>query len=66
MVDDLWTSLRRRLVTAVVVGLLAFGAPPPRTVSLRTPPALVRVHVGPGAGAEAFRVFFAPLRAELN
>jgi hypothetical protein len=60
------TALQRRLVTAAVVGLLTFGAPPPRGVPLRLPPALVRVQEGPSAGATAWRAFFEPLRAELN
>ena len=66
MLDDVLATLRRRLVTTVVVGLLAFGTPPPRAVPLRLPPALVRVHVGPSPGALAWRQFFEPLRAELN
>lgn len=59
-------NVQRRLVTAVVVGLLAFGEPSPRSVPIRLPPALVRVQNGPSAGAEAWQRFFGPLRAELN
>jgi len=66
MSEVVLAALRRRLVTGVVVGMLAFGAPPPRAVLLRPPPALVRVQAGPSAGAEAWREFFGPLRAELN
>lgn len=66
MLDLALRHLRRRLVTTVVVGLLAFGAPPPRAVPLRLPPALVRVQDGPSLGAQAWRQFFEPLRAELN
>lgn len=66
MLDLALRHLRRRLVTTVVVGLLAFGAPPPRAVPLRLPPALVRVQDGPSLGALAWRQFFEPLRAELN
>jgi len=66
MLDMALQYLRRRLVTAVVVGLLAFGAPPPRAVPLRLPPALVRVQAEPSPGALAWRQFFDPLRAELN
>lgn len=66
MPGDVLTALRRRLVTTVVVGLLTFGAPPPRTIPMRLPPALVRVQNGPSAGALAWRQFFGPLRAELN
>ena len=66
MLDDVLAALRRRLVTSVVVGLLAFGAPPPCAVPLRLPPALVRLQVGPSPGAQAWREFFGPLRAELN
>jgi len=66
MLEDANRHLRRRLVTAVVVGLLAFGAPPPRALPLRLPPALVRVQAQPSPGALAWREFFGPLRAELN
>ena len=66
MLDLALRHLRRRLVTTVVVGLLAFGAPPPRVVPLRLPPALVRVQDPPSLGAQAWRQFFDPLRAELN
>jgi hypothetical protein len=66
MLDLALRHLRRRLVTTVVVGLLAFGAPPPRAVPLRLPPALVRVQDPPSLGARAWRQFFDPLRAELN
>jgi hypothetical protein len=66
ILDDVLQGLQRRLVTAVVVGLLAFGVPSTRAEALRVPPALVRVQSGPSAGAEAWRQFFAPLRAELN
>lgn len=66
MLDVALRHLRRRLVTTVVVGLLAFGAPPPRAVPLRLPPALVRVQDPPSLGAQAWRQFFDPLRAELN
>ena len=66
MLDLALRHLRRRLVTAVVVGLLAFGAPAPRTLPLRLPPALVRVQAEPSPGALAWRQFFDPLRAELN
>lgn len=66
MPEDVLATLRRRLLAGVVVGLLAFGAPPPRAVPLRLPPALVRVQVGPSAGVLAWREFFDPLRAELN
>lgn len=66
MPEDVWTALRRRLVTGAVVGLLAFGAPPPRAIPLRLPPALVRVQVGPSPGALAWSEFFDTLRAELN
>jgi hypothetical protein len=66
MLEDVLASLQRRLVTTVVVGLLTFGAPPPRAVPLRLPPALVRLQVGPSPGAQAWREFFGPLRAELN
>jgi hypothetical protein len=66
MLDLALRHLRRRLVTAVVVGLLAFGEPPPRAVPLRLPPALVRVQAEPSPGALAWRQFFDPLRAELN
>ena len=65
MLDLALQHLRRRLVTTVVVGLLAFGAPP-RAVPLRLPPALVRVQAEPSPGALAWRQFFDPLRAELN
>jgi hypothetical protein len=64
--DDVLQALQRRLVAAALVGLLAFGAPSVRAAAVRVPPALVRVQVGPGAGAEAWRQFFEPLRAELN
>jgi hypothetical protein len=64
--DGVLPSVQRRLVTAVVVGLLAFGEPSPRAIPVRLPPALVRVQTGPSAGAEAWQTFFAPLRAELN
>ena len=63
---DARTVLRSRLLAGVVVGLLAFGAPVPRTVALRLPPALVRVQEPPTPGAVAWRAFFDPLRAELN
>ena len=63
---DARTVLRSRLLAGVVVGLLAFGAPAPRTVALRLPPALVRVQEPPTPGAVAWRAFFDPLRAELN
>jgi hypothetical protein len=66
MREDVRTALRRRLLASVVVGLLAFGAPPPRAVPLRLPPALVRVQDPPSPGALAWREFFDPLRAELN
>lgn len=66
MLDDVLATLRRRLVTTVVVGMLTFGAPPPRAIPLRLPPALVRVQVGPSAGAQAWCQFFDPLRADLN
>ncbi len=66
MLDDVLEVMQRRLVAAVVVGLLAFGAPSPRTTAVRIPPAMVRVQVGPSAGAQAWRQFFEPLRAELN
>jgi len=66
MLDDVLAALRRRLVTSVVVGLLAFGSPPPRAVPLWLPPALVRLQVGPSPGAQAWRDFFGPLRAELS
>lgn len=66
MLDEVLAILRRRLVTSVVVGLLTFGTPPPRTIPLRLPPALVYVQVGPSPGAQAWRQFFDPLRAELN
>jgi hypothetical protein len=66
MLDLALRHLRRRLVTTVVVGLLAFGAPPPRAIPLRLPPALVRVQDPPSLGAQAWRQFFDPLRAELN
>ena len=66
ILDRLRGALRRRLVAAAVVGLLAFGVPAERAGALRMPPALVRVQVGPSAGAEAWRRFFDPLRAELN
>lgn len=66
MPDDVRTALRRRLLAGVVVGLLAFGAPSPRAVPLRLPPALVRVQDPPSPGALAWREFFDPLRAELN
>jgi hypothetical protein len=66
MLEGALRHLRRRLVTAAVVGLLAFGAPPPRAVPLRLPPALVRVQDPPSLGAQAWRQFFDPLRAELN
>lgn len=64
--DDVLQALQRRLVAAVVVGLLAFGVPSAPATALRIPPALVRVQVGPSAGAEAWRRFFGPLRADLN
>ena len=66
MTEHVWTALRRRLVAGVVVGLLAFGEPPPRGTPLRVPPALVRVQIGPSPGALAWRAFFDPLRAEPN
>jgi hypothetical protein len=66
MRDDVRTALRGRLLAGVVVGLLAFGAPAPRAVPLRLPPALVRVQAPPTPGALAWREFFDPLRAELN
>jgi hypothetical protein len=66
ILDGVLQALQRRLVTAAVVGLLAFGVPSARTDAFRVPPALVRVQSGPSAGAEAWRQFFAPLRAELN
>ena len=66
MLDDVLGALRRRLVTSVVVGLLAFGAPSPRAIPLRLPPALVRLQFGQSPGAKAWRQFFGPLRAELN
>jgi hypothetical protein len=66
MLEDVLAPVRRRLVTAVVVGLLAFGAPPPRPMPLRLPPALVRVQTQPSPGALAWHEFFGPLRAELN
>jgi hypothetical protein len=66
ILDDVLQAMRRRFVAAAVVGLLAFGVPSTRSAATRTPPALVRVQTGPGAGAEAWRSFFEPLRAELN
>ena len=66
MPEDVWKALRGRLLAGIVVGLLAFGAPPPRAVPLRLPPALVRVQDPPSPGALAWREFFDPLRAELN
>ena len=66
MPEDVWTALRGRLLAGIVVGLLAFGAPPPRAVPLRLPPALVRVQDAPSPGALAWREFFDPLRPELN
>jgi hypothetical protein len=66
ILDDVLQGLQRRLVAAVVVGLLAFGVPSTRADAFRVPPALVRVQSGPSAGAEAWRQFFAPLRAEPN
>jgi hypothetical protein len=66
ILDGVLQGLQRRLVTAAVVGLLAFGLPSTRPGAFRVPPALVRVQSGPSAGAEAWRQFFAPLRAELN
>lgn len=66
MLVDLVANLRRRLTTAVVVGLLAFGEPSPRFAPVAFPPALVRVQDGPSLGAQAWRAFFDPLRAELN
>jgi hypothetical protein len=51
------TDLRRRLATAVVVGLLAFGTPMRRPVTLMMPPAVVRLQTST-AGAEAWRDFF--------
>jgi hypothetical protein len=66
IIDDVLQAMQRRLVAAAVVGLLAFGAPSVRTATIRVPPALVRVQEGPGPGAEAWRSFFEPLRAELN
>jgi hypothetical protein len=65
-IEGVLPAMQRRLVTAVVVGLLAFGVPSSRSMTVRIPPALVRVQVGPSAGAEAWRQFFEPLRAELN
>jgi hypothetical protein len=64
--DGVLRAMQRRLAVAALVGLLAFGAPSVRTAAIRVPPALVRVQVGPSAGAEAWRQFFEPLRAELN
>jgi hypothetical protein len=66
MREDVRTALRGRLLAGVVVGLLAFGAPSPRAVPLRLPPALVRVQEPPTPGAVAWREFFDPLRPELN
>jgi hypothetical protein len=63
---DVVQAMQRRLVVAALVGLLAFGAPSVRAATIRVPPALVRVQAGPSAGAEAWRQFFEPLRAELN
>lgn len=43
-------QVRRRLATAVVVGMLTIGAPPPRPFDTSPPPAIVRViDVRPGA-----------------
>lgn len=64
--DGVLQAMQRRLVAAALVGLLAFGAPSVRAAAIRVPPALVRVQVGPSAGAEAWRQFFGPLRPELN
>ena len=66
ILDRLRRALRQRLVAAAVVGLLAFGVPSERAGAMRRPPALVRVQLGPSAGAEAWRRFFEPLRADLN
>lgn len=64
MLATMTTNLQRRLATAVVVGMLTFGAPMPRPVTLTTPPAVVRVQVG-SAGADAWRALF-PDRPILN
>jgi hypothetical protein len=64
--DGVLQTMQRRLVAVAVVGLLAFGVPSTRVAAMRVPPALVRVQVGPSAGAEAWRRFFEPLRADLN
>lgn len=50
-------TLQRRLATAVVVGLLTFGSPVPRPVTLTSPPAVVRVQLR-SPGAEAWRALF--------
>lgn len=63
---DVVESVQRRIATAILIGLLAFGAPPPRSILLRPPPALVRVQQNPSPGAVAWEEFFHPLRRELN
>jgi hypothetical protein len=51
------TSVQRRLATVVLVGMLAFGTPVRRPVTLTMPPAVVRVQTT-SAGAEAWRGIF--------
>jgi hypothetical protein len=57
VIASMTTDLRRRLATAVVVGLLAFGTPMRRPVTMMMPPAVVRLQTST-AGAEAWRAFF--------
>ncbi len=51
------TTVQRRLATAVIVGMLAFGTPMRRPLTFTMPPAVVRVQVC-SPGAEAWRAFF--------
>lgn len=57
VLSTLIRSLQQRLAAAVVIGMLTFGAPMPRPVTLTMPPAVVRVQVC-SPGAEAWRAFF--------
>jgi len=51
------TNLQRRLATVFLVGMLTFGEPMRRPITLTMPPAVVRVQVS-SAGAEAWRAAF--------
>jgi hypothetical protein len=64
MLGAMVLGVQRRMTVAAVVGLLTFGAPAPRAVTLAGPPAVVRVQVS-SPGAEAWRALF-PARPAPN